>query len=169
MRHLHKTWLAFVLFVSWIAISSVLLFYLGNRHYGSFASEQPWQTRPVLLQDLALNATEPVQLVHVFDQHCVCNARAQVHINQLINNDTLAGIGQHFITPATLKTLGFMLPATPAVLIFIDGQLKYAGPYASGVMCSVDESLITPILKQQVILPGLWLNGDTTACRCLST
>lgn len=169
MSHLRKLQLSFVLFVSWIAISSILLFYSGNRHFGSFASDLPWQAEALSFQDLGFTATGPVQLVHVFDEHCVCNTKALAHIDKLNNNNSLVGVGQHFITPATLSLSDFMLPATPAVLIFIDGQLKYAGPYASGVMCSVDESLIMPILKQQVILPGLWLNGESTTCRCART
>jgi len=166
MLHLRKLPLALLLFVSWIVVSSVLLFYLGNRHYGTFAAELPWQTGSVSLQDLAISATEPLQLVHVFDEHCVCNTRARAHIRKLNINQTFAGTAQHFLSPAKLLAHGFSLPATPAVLIFFNGELKYAGPYASGVMCAVDDSLIVPILKQELMLPGLWLNGDTTACRC---
>ena len=166
MSHKRRIQLALILFASWIVITSVLLFYLGNRHYGTFASELQWQTTSISLQDLAITAFEPVQLVHVFDEYCACNIRARAHINKLNKNQATAGIGQHFVAPATLQALGFVLPATPAVLVFIDGQLIYAGPYASGVMCAVDDSFIVPILKQDLILPGLWLNSNVTSCRC---
>ena len=110
MLHLRKLPLALLLFVSWIMVSSVLLFYLGNRHYGTFAAELPWQTGSVSLQDLAISATEPLQLVHVFDEHCVCNTRARAHIRKLNINQTFAGTAQHFLSPAKL------LAAMPAAM-----------------------------------------------------
>ena len=166
MPHQRRIQLALMLFASWIVITSILLFYLGNRHYGTFASELPWHSTSISLQDLAITTVEPVQLVHVFDEYCACNIRARAHINKLNKNQTTAGIGQHFVAPATLQALGFVLPATPAVLVFIDGKLTYAGPYASGVSCAVQDSLIAPILKQELILPGLWLNVNVNTCRC---
>lgn len=158
---------AMLLFAGWIALSSAALFYLGQRHYGEFADAQLWQADPLLLSALGLPVEEGVVLVHVIADGCPCNYRARAHQRALAQDPNLSQVQHHVINADALVQSGFQLPATPAVLLFINGKLHYAGPYASGPLCALDESFILSILKQRVILPGLWLNGDAIACRCL--
>ncbi|MDX5407918.1 MAG: DUF6436 domain-containing protein [Chromatiaceae bacterium] len=158
---------ALLLFAGWIALSSAALFYLGQRHYGEFAAAQLWHADPLLLSALALPVEDSVVLLHVMQEACPCNYRARVHQRALAQDPNLSQVQHHVINAEVLAQSGFQLPATPAVLVFINGKLHYAGPYASGPLCALDDSFILPILKQRVILPGLWLNGDATACRCL--
>ncbi|GAB2930071.1 hypothetical protein GCM10027181_31290 [Rheinheimera gaetbuli] len=158
--------LALLLFGGWIILMSALLFYLGQRHYGVFAPDKVWHSTTIEAAAFGLTAASGFQILHVFADGCVCNARAKAHIRQLNTLQIPEDVEQHFFSPADTASAGFTLPATPAVLIFFQGKLLYAGPYASGPLCAVDDSLITPILKQQVILPGLWLNAETSACRC---
>ena len=158
--------LALLLFSVWVVVVSAALFYLGQRHYGVFAPDSKWQSNTFNVSALGLSATSGFQLLHVFADGCVCNARARAHIRQLDILQVPKGVQQHFFRPAEISAAGFTLPATPAVLIFLQGKLLYAGPYASGPLCALDDSLIAPILKDKVILPGLWLNAETSACRC---
>lgn len=157
---------ALLIFISWIVATSLSLFYLGNRHYDVFAGDDSWHNDNINTQLLGLPSAQGFQLVHVFDSSCACNLRAKAHIRQLEQDDTLAQVGQHFVDASRLAAIGFYLPATPAVLVFYAGQLIYAGPYASGPLCALDDSLIAPILKQELILPGPWLNSNVTTCRC---
>ena len=162
----HRLQLALLLFGAWIILVSAVLFYLGQRHYGVFAPDEVWHNNDIEAEAFGLTASKGFQLLHVFADDCICNARAKVHIRQLDTLRIPEGVQQYFFSPAEIKAAGFTLPATPAVLIFSQGKLLYAGPYASGPLCAVDDSLIAPILQQQVILPGLWLNAETSACRC---
>ena len=155
-----------IIFICWIVLSSLLLFYLGNRHIGLFSPNLEWGSPTLEIQSLGVQPERGFQLVHVFAKRCLCNSRATAHITQLSHELLLTAESQSTVSPEKLAVAGFRLPATPAVLIFSDGKLIYAGPYASGATCAVQDSLIAPILKQQLILPGTWLNGNVNTCRC---
>lgn len=154
------------MFLVWVVASTCMLFYAGGRYYGVFSESDSWH--PVSLDAAAfgLSQTSGFQLIHVFEDGCACNGRAQQHIRQLASEAGFTLIEQRFVTPEQIVDSGLLVPATPAVLIFDAGKLIYAGPYASDPSCSVENSLILPILTQQVMLPGLWLNGESNACRC---
>jgi hypothetical protein len=155
-----------VIFLCWIVLSSLLLFYLGNRYIGSFSATFDWGSPTLEIQALGVQPERGFQLVHVFAKGCVCNTRAKAHLTQLTQQLLLPPESQSTISTQKLAAAGFRLPATPAVLIFSDGKLIYAGPYASGSACAVQDSLIAPILQQELILPGLWLNGNVNTSRC---
>lgn len=166
MKPQRRLIVALLLFAGWIALCSAALFYLGQRHYGEFADAQLWQADNLPLAALGLPVEEGATLLHVMKDGCPCNYRARAHQRALVQDPSLAQVQHHVINAEVLAQSGFQLPATPAVLVFINGKLHYAGPYASGPLCALGESFILPILKQRVILPGLWLNADATACRC---
>lgn len=158
--------LALLLFSVWIILTSAALFYLGQRHYGVFAADNFWHSNNIDVVALGITAASGFQLLHVFADGCVCNSRARAHIRQLDTLQIPEDVEQYFFSPAEITSAGFVLPATPAVMILSQGKLLYAGPYASGLLCALDDSLIVPILKQQIILPGPWLNAETSSCRC---
>lgn len=162
----HRLQLALLLFGAWIILVSALLFYLGQRHYGVFAPDKLWHSSVVDVAAFGLTPASGFQVLHVFADSCVCNPRAKAHIRQLDKQLLSEQVEKYFFSPDQIVSAGFTLPATPAVLIFSEGKLVYAGSYASGPWCAVDDSLIAPILQQQVILPGLWLNAEASACRC---
>jgi len=157
---------ALALFLVWVVVSGFMLFHTGGRHFGVFAESDNWT--PVSLDAVSYGLSQKTgfQLIHVFEDGCACNSRAEKHIHKLASEAGLHVQEQRFVAPEQIAADGLQLPATPAVLIFKAGKMIYAGPYASDVSCSVDNSLVLPILKQQVILPGLWLNGESNACRC---
>lgn len=163
----HRLQLALLLFSLWIIVVSAVLFYLGLRHYGVFSPNKVWHSSIVDVAAFGLKAASGFQVLHVFADGCVCNSRARAHIRQLDKQLMPEQAEQYFFSPDQIVSAGFILPATPAVLIFSQGKLVYAGPYASGPLCSVTDSLIAPLLLQQIQLPGLWLNGEAKACRCV--
>lgn len=64
------------------------------------------------------------------------------------------------------KALGFEVMAAPLLLLFQNQQLIYAGPVATDLLCSDNASLLDGIVSGTTLLPGFWLNGESTACRC---
>lgn len=150
-------------------LSSVGLYRLGFSHYGEFDPLQQWSaTEPRLtLAALQVADTAGWQLVHVLDNQCGCSRLAQQHLTTLSQELQLSEKQQHYRTAAELAAVGFPLPAVPAVLAFEHGILRYAGPYASGPLCSSNDSFLPALLLEQSRLPGSWLNGETKACRCL--
>jgi hypothetical protein len=163
-------WLLLI-FTLWLVLVSVALFYFGNQDYGQFDANQNWQASApstLAIEALGIVPSAGKQVVHVQQPHCSCNSRAIQNRAIFTDEYQLPAMRQFQRELGQVNAAGLMLPATPAVLIFNNGKLLYAGPYATGPMCSVSNSLIAPILTGEVTLTGLWLNGEAKACRCLS-
>lgn len=160
---------ALALFISWLLFSSVLLYRFGFAHYGTFDPKQYWQFNPagLTLSALAVPVLPGWQVVHVLDSHCGCSRLAKPHAELFRELYQLSPEQQQYLSAAELAAAGFTLPAVPAVLLFDNGKLMYAGPYASGPLCSTNNSFLTSLLSRDTQLGGLWLNGESKACRCL--
>lgn len=150
-------------------LSSVALFRFGFSYYGEFDPQQQWSAAApqVTLAALQIQDATGWQLVHVLDSQCGCSRLAQQHVATLSQQLQLSVSQQHYRSATELAAAGFRLPAVPAVLVFEHGILRYAGPYASGPLCSSSNSFLPALLLGQSRLPGSWLNGETKACRCL--
>ena len=161
-------WLG-VAFLLWLLSSSVALLVFGNQYYGEFGQDNQWlaANASVTPQTLGLKAQDGIQVVHVLEHGCVCNRAAKQHLAQFEPRYGIPATSQATLSVAAVAATGLTLPATPALLIFEQGKLLYAGPYATGPLCSVNDSLIEPIVKKQVVLTGLWLNSEAKACRCV--
>lgn len=164
-----KVLLASLLFAGWLISSSIILFRFGFLNYGVFDPQQEWawQQQSLSLTELQLPTSTGWQLIHVLDDSCGCSRLARQHISLFSDDYGVAAEQQYFMSAIELANAGFPLPAIPAVLLFHEGQLMYAGPYASGPLCSPSKSFLTALLSGQTNLPGTWLNGETKACRCL--
>ena len=150
--------------VLWVIATAALLYHFTFANYGEFDPEQEWLSSQAVLQlsDLELPATASLTLVHVRSPYCSCNPLADAHSKTVPEE-----VAQHWLTASDVAAQGFTLPASPAALIFDGEQLIYAGPYASGAFCSVEDSLIEDILNGEQRLAGTYLNGLVKACRCL--
>lgn len=160
---------ALLLFVAWLVFSSVLLYRFGFAHYGTFDEKQLWRfdSSGVTLSALAIPEIAGWQVVHVMDQNCGCSRLAKSHAAMFRELYQLPASQQLYRSATELSAAGFTLPAVPAVLLFDHGKLIYAGPYASGPLCSTNNSFLTSLISRQTQLEGLWLNGESKACRCL--
>lgn len=166
-KALRRIWA--VLCLVWVLATAWLLYSMTFANYGEFDPEQRWlgTSQPIQLSQLVPSAGSEVAsagltLVHVRSSWCSCNPLADAH-TETVPDD----VAQHWVTVDTVQAAGFDLPATPAALIFDNDQLIYAGPYASGAFCSVEDSLIDAILTGEQALAGTYLNGLVQACRCL--
>tara|TARA_R110002126_G_scaffold15185_7_gene62497 strand:+ start:1544 stop:2065 length:522 start_codon:yes stop_codon:yes gene_type:complete len=158
------------LFVIWVVLASAGLFYFGNQHYGTFAPDNHWQNNApsvFLIEALGIAAAAGKQVVHVQSAKCARNRLVEAHLRQFDEDYKLSADAQFTLQLSQVAAAEFVLPAAPAILIFEDGRLIYAGPYATGPLCSPSDSLIAPILRNEVQLPGRWLNAEAKACRCL--
>lgn len=151
--------------VTWVIATAWLLYYFTFANYGEFDPEQSWlqsQQTPSL-ESIGIDQSSSMTLVHVRTSYCSCNPLADAHTATVPDS-----VAQHWISADALATTGFHLPATPAALIYQHGELIYAGPYASGAFCAVEDSLIDDILRGEQQLAGTYLNGLVRACRCLT-
>lgn len=155
--------------IAWLILSAFLLHRFGFAHYGLFDAEQRWHFDSPGLAVSALHITpeQGFQVVHVLDDNCGCSRFAAAHAKVFAGIAAPLAKQQWYRSAAEVAAAGFTLPAVPAVLLFEQGQLVYAGPYASGPLCSVRDSFLVQVLSGQVHLAGLWLNGESNACRCL--
>lgn len=165
MRSVKKTmWQIFC--ALWVLATALLLYHLTFANYGEFDPQQKWLSHgdtQLQLSDLEFPVADALALVHVRTPYCSCNPLANAHSETVPDQ-----VAQHWLTAAELESQGFPLPAAPAALIFDGDQLIYAGPYASGAFCAVEDSLIEDILNGGQQLAGPYLNGLIRACRCLT-
>jgi hypothetical protein len=165
----HKLVLSCLLFGVWILLVSVALYRLNFTDYGEFDADFRWHGVQAKLDValLQLPASDDWQLVHVLAPACRCSVLAQQHIAQLSTELALRPEQQFYRSAAEIAAAGLLLPALPAVLVLQQGQLIYAGPYASGPECSAATSFLPALVRGELRLSATWLNGETKACRCL--
>ncbi|RUO33329.1 DUF6436 domain-containing protein [Aliidiomarina soli] len=149
----------------WVVATAAILYHFTFGNYGEFDPQQRWlDAQPSLtLSALDLPPQQGLTLVHVRRSFCSCNPLADNHRDSVPDQ-----VEQHQLDITRVEAAGFSMPASPAALIFDGDELIYAGPYASGALCSVENSLIEDILVGQQRLAGPFLNGLVKACRCLS-
>ncbi|MCB5226823.1 DUF6436 domain-containing protein [Alishewanella sp. 16-MA] len=172
MQMQHRVRVVALIFISWVVVASSSLYFFGQHYYGLFDQAGLWHSpasSEFAIERLGIASVSAKQVVHVTEVGCVCNRLAAEHRDLFTGTYQIPAERQFQLSAEHLQAAGFTLPAAPAVLIFEHGQLIYAGPYATGPLCSVDDSLIAPILRNTLQLPGLWLNGEVKACRCLVT
>ena len=161
------------LLLLWLLTSVVVMFRFGQSEYGEFDPDLQLKQHPQQFSALSLlGNAEPgaTVLIHVQDPNCRCTRLANQHLQALAAQlATLPSLYQRTFHPAELTALGIAVPATPMLIVIRNQQLVYSGPYASGPNCSVDDSLLAEIIAQKMHMPGVWLNSETAACRCLTT
>lgn len=95
---------------------------------------------------------------------CSCSSFAKEHLQRLQQRQPDLTGKELELADAT--ALGIDIIATPMLLLFQNQQLLYAGPLATDFMCSDNASVLEGIISGLTVLPGFWLNGESTACRC---
>lgn len=127
-------------------------------------------------------AAGQIQVVHVWQADCPCNAGHEAYISEMTRRfsgqgvrfaragsapggrgDILGGLA-HWSLPAAWADW----PGGPSVAIWdAAGKLAYVGPYSDGASCNAASSFIEPVL--QALLQGRTVNAaryDTLACLC---
>lgn len=162
---------AVTILLLWIAGSAFAFYWFFLGHYGLFDQDLRWQKQPLSAAQvqsqlsLQLVPDSKWQAVLITDPHCSCSSFARDHLLRLQQRQPGLVITELTVTAA--QTLGLQIIAAPMLLLFQHQQLLYAGPLATDLMCSDNASLLDGIVAGSTVLPGFWLNGETTACRCL--
>jgi len=166
-----------LVFALWLVGTSVALFVWGFSSYGYFDQDNRWlgNTMPVTLPVSTLTHVPQKQwlLVHIRAEGCRCNRLADAHI-ETFDTDFAGQLIHVFMTVAEAEQAGLVVPATPMVVLFdtksvkAEAHLQYAGPYASGPLCSVDNSVLPSLLNETIKPAGAWFNGNIKACRCVT-
>jgi hypothetical protein len=161
---------AVVLLVLWIAGSAAAFYWFFLGHYGVFDEQGLWQQQPLLpaqVQNKLHQQLQPDRLwqaVLISDSRCSCSSFAKDHLRRTQQRQPHLAVKMLELTEA--KALGFEVMAAPLLLLFQNQQLIYAGPVATDLLCSDNASLLDGIVSGTTLLPGFWLNGESTACRC---
>lgn len=167
----NRHWLALTMIFIWLGASTVAMYWFTFSDYGEFDPQQEWLgTLPALTLsqlDVVPFGDAEIRIVHVQENDCPCNRYVNNHIKILSTQSQLADHQQYWMSAQQVEQAGFLVPATPMALVFKGNNLLYAGPYATGPFCAVDDSLIADILSSSTQLAGSWLNGLVKACRCL--
>lgn len=157
MAHSKKVQLGWLLLAVWLIATSIFLFWWRFQDFGVFDPKSQWLDRAPLTAPVAGKV-----IIHV-RAGCFCDLLAQQHQPLLAAHEDYE---QRTLTPQAVEALGIPVPATPMLLIVEAGAVIYAGPYASGPMCSPDNSFIPQLLGSTRNIQAPWYNGNTQACRC---
>lgn len=165
---------AVVLLALWIAGSAAAFYWFFLGHYGVFDQQGLWQQQPLLPVQVQHKLKQQLvpdaiwQAVLITDSNCNCSSFATEHLLRMQQRQPDLIVKELELTEAKALglTLGLDIIAAPLLLLFQNQQLLYAGPLATDLMCSDNASLLDGIINGTTRLPGFWLNGESTACRC---
>ncbi|UAW98601.1 thiol-disulfide isomerase [Halopseudomonas nanhaiensis] len=142
--------------------------------------------RPAFFNGVAVAppfAVGQVQVVHVWQPGCPCNAGHEQYIAEMTERFTALGV-QFAVAGAEneekggspFKNLPYWpipeawadWPGTPSIAIWdATGRLAYVGPYSDGVHCNSQSSFVEPVIR--TLLSGRSVNitsQDTVSCLC---
>lgn len=163
---------AVLLLICWVAGTAAAFYWFFLSHYGVFDEQRVWQQQPLLPQQVQLHFSEQLstasqwQVVLITDQNCSCSSFAKEHLQRMQQRQPDLTVQELNLTDT--QDFGLDIVATPLLLLFQKQQLVYAGPLATDLMCSENASLLDGIIAGTTVLPGFWLNGESSACRCLT-
>lgn len=107
------------------------------------------------------------RIYHLIDQECHCTSLLTDHrqqINKIAKKDGFEIID----VDINRNEIATLVPATPAIVIVDNNdELLYVGPYATGLDCSADNSLIDVVLdnyRQGFSAPTII--NDAKGCYC---
>jgi hypothetical protein len=161
---------AVLLLFVWITASASGFYWFFLGHYGVFDELSVWQHQPLLPEQVQSKLNQQLlpdrrwQAVLITDSRCSCSSFAKEHLQRLQQRQPDLTGKELELAEAT--ALGIDIIATPMLLLFQNQQLLYAGPLATDFMCSDNASVLEGIISGLTVLPGFWLNGESTACRC---
>lgn len=167
---------AVVLLTLWITGSAAAFYWFFLGHYGVFDAQGVWQQQPLLPQQVQIKLSHQLepdrlwQAVLITDSNCNCSSFAKEHLLRMQQRQPDLIIKELELDEAKALglTLGLDIIAAPLLLLFQNQQLLYAGPLATDLLCSDNASLLDGIINGSTQLPGFWLNGESTACRCVT-
>lgn len=122
-----------------------------------------------------------IQVMHVWQAGCPCNAGHEAYIADMTRRFSAQGVqfvrsGSQAAPGGALSELPYWplpagwsdWPGGPALAIWdAQGKLAYVGPYSDGASCNSDSSFVEPVLRtlQQGRAVAI-TRQDTVACLC---
>lgn len=147
--------IAILLLVVWIGCSVFAFYGFFLSHYGVFDEHREWNqhTAPVIQGSenvsLQWSTNAQWQAVLISDKSCSCSSYAKEHLQRMRQRQ------------ASLETRELELADAGSLEQSL--QLKIL---ATDLMCSDNSSILDGIINGTSQLPGVWLNGESSACRC---
>lgn len=175
MRQKSQVW-CWLLLLLWLGSALMTLAWLQQRHQGVFDPQRQLQHLPQHWSDwqfiggMAPNSqrtsakTDKIVLL-ISDDACDCQRTSKTQLSALLQQSDFQLVE---VNSAEVRQAGIVVPAVPLLLIFAGQQLRYAGPVSTGQFCGVSDNLLLPLLQQPQLLPAVWLNSESSACRCIA-
>jgi hypothetical protein len=162
---INRQYLTWGILVIWFLIISALLTWWRFQDYGHFDQHGLWlDSAPATVNQ---SSDTSGGIIYHIRAGCSCDILADRH-RELF--DELANYRQVTVSPNDIEAMGISVPSTPTLLVVNDSNVVYAGPYASGPSCSVDNSVVATIFNEQSgNMTTPWYNGSVKACRCVDT
>lgn len=117
----------------------------------------------LLKQKISLNNT----VIHFYQDDCFCKLIATPHINAIKKLAQANTMVNNSINVNDLPRAAEFVPATPAVAVFDEqAQLRYFGPYASGMYCAGKKGLVEDFIPASDRSLGAAILTDASGCYC---
>lgn len=166
--------IAILLLVVWIGCSVFAFYGFFLSHYGVFDEHREWNQHTALViqgsenVSLQWSTNAQWQAVLISDKSCSCSSYAKEHLQRMRQRQASLETRELELADAGSleQSLQLKIVATPMLLLFQNQKLMYAGPLATDLMCSDNSSILDGIINGTSQLPGVWLNGESSACRC---
>lgn len=136
----------YILVVAWLSATIAVFIYLTQQRLVVFdPHHQLLNTSSKIILD-QLPELPARSVVHFYDNRCSCTNRTRTHqaaINKLATAQGFTVVNIKLSDNAIAPSI----PAVPAIAIVGDNNdLLYAGPYATGLDCSENNSLVDVVL-----------------------
>jgi hypothetical protein len=161
------SWLLFTIWGFWYTQFSPLRVF-DEKERVITLTEDPNHFKQLLKEALPteLAKTEGV-MVHFYQNNCRCFKRAQQHITELKALASRKSLHNVELNIDHYPQLAKLIPATPATLLLdANDQLRYFGPYASGILCNSRNSLVETILQQIETEQQSVMPMEVVGCYC---
>lgn len=143
----------------WLIAMSAVLFWWRFTDFGAFDSQSIWLDG----SPTHLNGDVQGRVMYHVRGDCLCGQLADQHVALLPKESSYE---QREVSVQEMQAMGMPVPATPMLVVANNGEVVYAGPYASGPSCSPENSFIPLITSTNSQITTPWYNGATNACRC---
>lgn len=164
-----------LLLLLWLGCALATLAWLHQRQQGEFDPERQLQQLPqhwshwqgMVGKVSSVQSTRAQSgkiLLLITDETCDCQRTTKTQLAALMQQSE---VELFELNSTELRQAGILVPAVPLLLFFDGQQLRYAGPISAGQFCGAPDNLLLPLLQQPQLLPGLWLNSEASACRCV--
>jgi hypothetical protein len=113
---------------------------------------------------------EKAHIIHFEQGDCMCEWIAKSHKNKIDALGKMQAMPSITIDLNVHPQFKDMIPATPAVAVIFNGQLRYLGPYSAGLGCLNNKGPVNDVLAytSRSVFANPIIVSDSEGCYCHS-